>query len=1159
MTEPTYVETTWANTPSTTSPIDQDNLNKIEQGVSDAIARATKSIRYDAAQSLNPTQQAIARANQGLGDIATRSATEFNPSAYPSYVGARTKTFDARSSLYNGTAINMRNIRAGINSTRQGGTFVLTAFGDSTTAGSGATSALSWPGQMLSLLLASGCPIKGTGLVMAGQGVTDPRWASTGTITAAGSFAQLAAAATKTFTSDRNGTTAVIRFYRNSGNFSILVDGSAPSSGVVTVVGGTYSAGTVTPDGASSAGSVTVTGLTDTVHAVKVTSTATTYLIGIKVTGTAGLEINNMGVPSSASGDWTSTGFTSNFQIATLETPGVIIIPIGVNDGSTSVPVATYKSNLSTIASNAKAIAPVLLVAQINASGIPSATQQQYVSAMYDVADTLDLPVLDLMHRWGSFFAANLLGLTADSVHPNSRGYADWAQATTSALQLAGGGGSSFPASPSLLGQVPGYDSGIIRWFTTQEHVARALGWTIATDNRWAGGADSTGAAGSSSAINAAVAATSAGGTVWFPPGTFKIDAQVTPTAGIHFAGAGNTTAGANVATLFNVTMTGSSAAINASGVVGFRMSGIYVLSSSGTFTGTLVDLTSTQLSELNQVNLQATTSADLLHLDQCTYHESRKVNFIGGAVQVLGKATNGSYANAVTFTDCRWGGSATAALKNVGEAWAVRGGASEPGASGIANFYRHDSGVLGKNFEIDNLWMGDITATGPNTQIVWGGDNLTIRDSMCGWNDGTLLQVDENNCTGIIIENDRLAAFHTNNPTYAVDFGTTTGHTGFRFRSNKVHTALTQIIKGTVPADSEIDLGTGVMFGQLGPADAPNLLSDNDATIEGGIGNWVAFDLTKNTTSRVTTRGIGADPACGQSITIVTGPQDVRWQQSITGTSAIPVTAGVQYTFAQYVLALDNARTGDLIVDWYTSAGSFLSSSVSSSSAGGAIPAALTTYTKGTAVQTWITVTAPSTAAFARIEVRAYSTVNNDRFLFGRTLIRTGAVRAWHRPGNVLAPRGTAISQAGSNTNGAAVVNSKGTAPVGLNTDPGSGTGGAWWGDGLGNVAGTLNADGTVSAVGLVSPGGPAKTANYNMVAADGIVTMNGTSLTASLPDPTAVRAWRPYIVKNINASAATLNSQGTSKTIDGAASVSLVQWAAYTVVSDGTQWLIV
>lgn len=84
------------------------------------------------------------------------------------------------------------------------------------------------------------------------------------------------------------------------------------------------------------------------------------------------------------------------------------------------------------------------------------------------------------------------------------------------------------------------------------------------------------------------------------------------------------------------------------------------------------------------------------------------------------------------------------------------------------------------------------------------------------------------------------------------------------------------------------------------------------------------------------------------------------------------------------------------------------------------------------------------------------------------------------------------------------------------------------------------------------------AKTANYTLTTTDGLVVSNGTGLTMTLPDPTTVPG-RRFVVKNVNASACTVNSAGTSKTIDGAASVSLTQWASGRYVSDGAQWLII
>lgn len=74
-----------------------------------------------------------------------------------------------------------------------------------------------------------------------------------------------------------------------------------------------------------------------------------------------------------------------------------------------------------------------------------------------------------------------------------------------------------------------------------------------------------------------------------------------------------------------------------------------------------------------------------------------------------------------------------------------------------------------------------------------------------------------------------------------------------------------------------------------------------------------------------------------------------------------------------------------------------------------------------------------------------------------------------------------------------------------------------------------------------------------------DGTVVFNGSSLTATLPDPTTVIPGRIFRVKNIHSTALTVASAGTSKTIDGAATDTLAQWETGRYISDGTQWLTV
>lgn len=81
-------------------------------------------------------------------------------------------------------------------------------------------------------------------------------------------------------------------------------------------------------------------------------------------------------------------------------------------------------------------------------------------------------------------------------------------------------------------------------------------------------------------------------------------------------------------------------------------------------------------------------------------------------------------------------------------------------------------------------------------------------------------------------------------------------------------------------------------------------------------------------------------------------------------------------------------------------------------------------------------------------------------------------------------------------------------------------------------------------------------KTSNYALTLADEVIVSNGTTLTMTLPNA-ALYHGRTWTVKNINSSSCTVGSAGG--TINGAATVSLAQWASGSYISDGANWLSV
>lgn len=80
-------------------------------------------------------------------------------------------------------------------------------------------------------------------------------------------------------------------------------------------------------------------------------------------------------------------------------------------------------------------------------------------------------------------------------------------------------------------------------------------------------------------------------------------------------------------------------------------------------------------------------------------------------------------------------------------------------------------------------------------------------------------------------------------------------------------------------------------------------------------------------------------------------------------------------------------------------------------------------------------------------------------------------------------------------------------------------------------------------------------KVANYTLVPSDAVVVSNGATLTHSLPTAALATKGKIYRVKNIAATAASVNVTGGAN-IDGTATAAVAQWAVGRFVSDGAAW---
>ncbi|MFI1097055.1 choice-of-anchor D domain-containing protein [Streptomyces sp. NPDC020917] len=85
----------------------------------------------------------------------------------------------------------------------------------------------------------------------------------------------------------------------------------------------------------------------------------------------------------------------------------------------------------------------------------------------------------------------------------------------------------TYPAGTTFTLQVPSGGTATTIDFADFENVGPALGQPSGSVSVTSKGADATGAADSTAAFNAAIAAAGSGGTVWIPPGTFKVPGHI--------------------------------------------------------------------------------------------------------------------------------------------------------------------------------------------------------------------------------------------------------------------------------------------------------------------------------------------------------------------------------------------------------------------------------------------------------------------------------------------------------------------------------------------------------------------------------------------------------------------------------------------------------
>jgi lysophospholipase L1-like esterase len=156
---------------------------------------------------------------------------------------------------------------------------------------------------------------------------------------------------------------------------------------------------------------------------------STVYIIGAEGRlSTDKIAVRNMGWANSASNEWKNSAAAYNpLPTAVTIAPDLYILDLGINDWRNGVSVATYVTNMQTIITALKAVTDVVLCVPIpsSTSEATQATQDNFKAAIYGLAATNNLPLVDKSYRMVDYTTANALGYYGDTLHLLGAGYND--------------------------------------------------------------------------------------------------------------------------------------------------------------------------------------------------------------------------------------------------------------------------------------------------------------------------------------------------------------------------------------------------------------------------------------------------------------------------------------------------------------------------------------------------------------------------------------------------------------------------------------------------------------------------------------------------------------------------------------------------------------
>lgn len=343
----------------------------------------------------------------------------------PTYAGSRSNIFNGVS-CYNFTAANTKRTQASLAQVQAGANTAEWLFiGDSLIEGS-STGGVYTTTNMWSMFLRQALAIKlgitaNDGIVrnLSGPAIgnIDPRWAYVGAWTNSRTFTSIAGAGNCTLTTTNNGTNCYVWYFDAVGHMTISVNGAVAGAGFLDLTtGGTNLWKRVQLTGFAAANNVKITWVSGTI-----------FLKGACIYNTGQLLIHNLGQGGSTAAGagnaaWSDTinaGTPYVVYVAPQDIPVVKAVPdtvfigLGVNDFQAGTASATVIAAIKVLV-NAYPTSDVILVATQGLSTFSDATWTSFVTALYNLADSLNLPLFDIRNNVGSYTQANAAGYTTD-------------------------------------------------------------------------------------------------------------------------------------------------------------------------------------------------------------------------------------------------------------------------------------------------------------------------------------------------------------------------------------------------------------------------------------------------------------------------------------------------------------------------------------------------------------------------------------------------------------------------------------------------------------------------------------------------------------------------------------------------------------------------